>query len=203
MAFFCPVDASEWEQRNRVRLYRDKLQRWVMAIAVDQEDSQDEIASRVKRWMNFIFQAGPVIGRDIGAATDFHVIDVNRIEPSMPAPSQRREQLDPLPFLKPGPVAFVTLEFAWRGPAAEMPWPVTRLVGSRLHGVNTMCPMDANMMLIATKEGEGAPERKLDDRGLGGDVGDFFEWAKNTAGMVLTGLVLAGGAWLIFTLEKK
>lgn len=203
MPFFCPVDASEWEKANRVKLFRDKLQRWVMAVTVDQTDSQDEIAARVRRWLNFVFSAGPSIGREIGAATDFHVIDVNRTEPGMPDASQRREQLDPLPFLKPGPVAFVTLEFAWRGPAAEMPWPVTRLVGTRMHGANTRCPMDANMMLVATKELGQAPDRQLDDLGLGGDLGNFVDWAKGAAGTALTALVLAGGAWLIFKLEKK
>lgn len=206
MPFFCPVDAGEWEKRNRVNLFPGLLQRWVIGFAVSGEESAESMGIMARAFMNHVFSRGvPRFTGDIGAATDFKILDVSSTAPGTPEATQSRESLDPIPFLKPGPAAFVTVEFAWRGPAAEMPWPVTRLVGGRLHGVNTFCPLDANAMLMATKNLEvQAPPRKVDDQGLGaGGLGNLGKHVAGIATAITTTIAVAGLAWFVFQLEKK
>lgn len=207
MPFLCPVDAGEWEKSNRVQLFPEKLQRWVIALAVDGTESRDDIARIARKFMGNVFSRGvPALGSDIGTATDFQILDVTSQQPGMPDPTQTREGLDPIPFLKPGPVAFVIVEFAWRGPASEMPWPATRLVGfGRLHGVNSFCPLDANALLVATKNlQQPAPPRQLDDPGLGGGpLGDFAKNIGSIAATITTTIVVGALAWIVLKLETK
>lgn len=204
--FFCQIDNDDWGKRNKLSLFKDKLQRWVIATAVSETASDDGIARDIRRWMNFIFSFGiPRFGRDFGAATDFKVVDVNKQAPSTPDASQLREQLPgPMPFLKPGPVAFVTVEFAWRGPAATMPWPVTRVIGSRLHGVNSHCPLDANVMVIATKELSDAPPRDLDDNPLGsGFLPDILPPLSGIFTALITTAIVAGLGYAYLKTRKS
>lgn len=177
----CSVDPTAWGEKNRIQLGTGKRQRWVLARTTRDNPTVDSLEMTARAVMNRWFpESTPVdvLFADAGTAVDDITIEsVGESRPALGARDQRRESLDPLPMLAPGPTPplYVALSFNYRGYAKSMPWPVWTESMSPLRE-SKLCPFDCDWMLVqakATTELAAASEEKsglekLSQHGPGG-----------------------------------
>lgn len=195
----CPVDVLRWEKANRVTLWPDQLQRWVVALSARPEQTPAQLEQLARGFMTAAFSRGaPRWGAGVGSATNLRVLDISQARPATPEPSQEATALELPPTLRSGPAVFATLQFAWRGPLAEMPWPVHG------RGVHAFCPVDADAILVATKGLGGAlPPRNLDAPPLGSGALDLGAHLGGIVVALSTTAIVGALAWAVLELERR
>ena len=169
----CPgIDVDKWEEENRVPLFPDKIQRWIL-VRTDRDTPTDaEIEQTLKaalgRWFrefkgfNGPNPFEPLDPRGIRGLVDS--VKVERISRgerlSFNPPIKRREQLKTIPTVEANVPIWISVTFAYRGTAPEMPWPVRKGGGIQLSS-SARCPIQADWMLdqVASPEQKPAPPR--------------------------------------------
>lgn len=177
------VDTEEWAKQNRVRLYRGKVNRWLLARTLRDNPDPDDIRSTLNAVMSKWFDG---VGIDPGLAAALEsegivgevvdgvrIVKASRLPITIPAIAERREDLKypPLPVINlENPAIFLDVQFNYRGLAESIAWPVRTAPG--IFGVqlqsSAMCPIGCDWLLLASGAPEAdAPERK--------DWGDIFK----------------------------
>lgn len=111
---------EKWEAANRAPVFPGRLNRWVFIVSKASAESDSELER---------YARGAVKRLGDRVTDSFRLV---RTSGSHIAPAggvvQRRESLPelPIPFVQPGPVSWVEVEFAWRAPATSVPWVVER-----------------------------------------------------------------------------
>ena len=152
----CPVDPTQWGKDNRVRLFKGKRNVWVLARTLADRPSTgwlDYVTLTTRAVMAKWFHGyalDTVFADASDAADDVQVLRISDSRPSVRAAAQRREQMDPVPTLRPDAgIIYVTVAFNYRGFATEMPWPVWGSASSVLRAAK-LCPFGADWMLVQT-----------------------------------------------------
>ena len=148
----CAVDVVTWGERNRVRLFTGKRQRWTLARTSRDKPTQTSLVATTKAVLVKWFLGTPLDTQfaDAGdAVDDVTVLAVSETPPPAPAGAQRREDLDPVPLVAAGltPPLFVTIELNYRGYAQDLPWPVWTASASPFRS-DKLCPFDCDWMLV-------------------------------------------------------
>ena len=152
----CGVDPIAWGEKNRVRLSTGKTHEWVLARTTRDRPTLDTLPMTTRAVMSKWFEGTPidVLYADAGEAVDaVSVLSVSDSLPVPPSKAQRREQLDPLPFLAPGPTPplFVRVAFHYRGYVKSLPWPVWTASGTTFLRESKLCPQNCDWMLVWAK----------------------------------------------------
>jgi len=212
MTLFCPgVDVERWQADNRVRLYPDRLQTWILARATDRDKPSDAQLQRMARAVmaKWFGEAGEAPVGDWSGAAD--LITVGKPSPTAMRPPrtlQTRSELPSPPLVKPGGIAYVPVTFAWRARETSLPWPTWKVSW----GLAGPCPQDADWMLAAVgatnpRGLEPAPKERTTAEKAGGLVagaaGDLGRvvlpaipwWVPATLGVV-------GAAYVVRTFRR-
>ncbi len=163
----CSVDAALWGEKNRVALGTGKTQEWVLARTTRDAPTLGSLPTTARAVLVKWFRGIPldVQFADAGDAVDD--VQVTGVTDTMPIPrasDQRREKLDPLPFIASGPTPplYVRVTFNYRGYQKSLPWPVWTATSSPFL-VDKLCPLDADWMLVWARDTEAlgvAPEEQ-------------------------------------------
>ena len=160
MDFVCDVDAKAWGAANRVTLYPDQRQTWVLATTLDRGEPDDKALRRQARAvMGRWFSDAPLtdLGTRSGAADAITIGAPTLTHPELRSVAQRYSELPgPLPLLRAGRVVYVPVTFEWRSRETSKPWPTRRVSAWGLGGP---CPVDADWILTMSGELQSvAPE---------------------------------------------
>lgn len=145
---FCgDVDIDAWKAKNRAPLYPEGWNRWVLLRTTEDNPSLLDLERTTRavlaKWFELVdFTPGSNWG---GGKIDN--ITIEPLEGGWQTPPKNRvvkhrDDLDPLPMLRPGGSTAIAVEFVYRGAARDMPWPV-----HKAQMVNPWCPVDADWML--------------------------------------------------------
>jgi hypothetical protein len=165
------VDLEKFRQENRVPLFPDTLNRWILARTETDNPSKPDVKESLQQVMRLFFDNAPYPGTNIpipnvwgarhgepvGAVDELRIVDISRnlddviekVSAMKWRQVKRVYQLPYSPSLKAasppststGPW-FVALEFVYRGSKTSMPWPV-----QRYQLINPACPLDADWIL--------------------------------------------------------
>lgn len=203
----CPgVDVDEWQKQNRVPLFPDKVNRWILVRTLRDNPTpdalKDTLAATFSKWF-----AGtpfdPVLpskGTTRSATADLIKLErVSRERLSFPVVARRREELPGLfPTVRPGEVVWIEVTFAYRGQVADMPWPVRTGAAVQLQS-SANCPVEADWILdsAAVPTVDAPPEKSSADKA--GDA--ITDTAQNVGGGLVKALwiplaVIAAGVVL-------
>lgn len=153
-----PPDAAAWGAANRVVLYPNKVQTWVLARAVDRDLPGDlELRKMARAVMAKWFSDAPTtdISDRSGQAAEIEVGAVSVSPIPLATTLQSWSKLPgPAPLLKAGKVMYVPVRFVWRSQSeTSRPWPTWRVNW----GFGGPCPVEADWMLYSA----GTDERAL------------------------------------------
>ena len=164
-------ELKQWQAANRVPLYPEKTNWWLLARTLRDNPSDDDITNTTEAvfvkwfggWPHEPIEAGGQT--TAGPATQIEIKKISRDRlpfPSGLTTSARFEDLKqgPLPLIS-GAVTYVLVSFAWRSQVTDAPWPVYTSPGV-IHMPNAeQQPAGADWMLVAAaKAVETAPEDK-------------------------------------------
>lgn len=162
----CAVDPALWGKANRVRLFPEKVNQWVLGrTLVDsptRQSVEDTTMAVLRRWFGDS-GIGFLTGEASDAVDAIQIVDVAYERPIPRASDERRETLDPVPTLAPSPggYLYVTVRFNYRGLERDMPWPVwtaPRPFEPSFTLAARRCPFGADWMLEqATTPRPGEP----------------------------------------------
>jgi hypothetical protein len=165
MSLVCPEDAAAWGAANRVKLYPDQSQTWILAAVVtrggllERSDPDDRDVRRMARavlgkW--FSDTPGSELGSRSGGAADIKIGAPTSTHPELAQVDQKWTQLPgPLPLLRAGRLVYVPVTFSWRSRETSRPWPTRRVNW----GFGGPCPVDADWALITVGNvQQAAPE---------------------------------------------
>ncbi|MGB1276518.1 MAG: hypothetical protein ACPG77_12285 [Nannocystaceae bacterium] len=207
----CPVDPELWALDNRVTLHPGRVNRWVLVRTL-RDNPTPELLLRstiavMGRWFG---DSG--IGITTGTAGD-NVDSIAIESQSYTRPllmnSQRREQLDPIPMMRPGSVIYLTVTFNYRGSIRSMPWPVWSSAFSLLTS-SKICPFNCDWMLseaanTSTSGGELPAVREPDswweqvaEYSKGSPLGAIQSGVK----FIATAAMLIAGLWAFRTIYR-
>lgn len=203
----CPgVDVEEWQKQNRVPLFPNKVNRWILVRTLRDNPTpdglKDTLAATFSKWF-----AGtpfdPVLpskGTTRSATADLIKLErVSRERLSFPVVARRREELPGLfPTVRPGEIVWIEVTFAYRGQVADMPWPVRTGAAVQLQS-SANCPVEADWILdsAAVPTVDAPPEKSSADKA--GDA--ITDTAQNVGGVLVKALwiplaVIAAGVAL-------
>lgn len=151
----CAVDTQLWGEKNRVALATGMTQEWVLARTSRDKPTLGSVPETARAVMVKWFEGTPidVLYADAGSAVDdVQVQSVSDVMPTPRATDQRRESLDPIPWIAAGenPPIYVRLTFNYRGYVKSMPWPVWTARGYLRS--EKLCPFDADWMLVWARD---------------------------------------------------
>jgi hypothetical protein len=150
------VDVDEWRKQNRVPLFPNKVNRWVLVRTLRDDPTPDDLkntlAATFSKWFaGMPFDAAlPSKGTTRSATADLIKLEhVSKERLSFPQNARRREELPGiLPRVRSGEVVWLEVSFAYRGQLVDMPWPVRAGAAVQLQS-SANCPVDADWMLDA------------------------------------------------------
>jgi hypothetical protein len=190
----CPgLDVDQWRAANRVPLFKDQVNWWVLARTLRDNPSDDDIRNTTQAvflkwfggWASEAIEAGQQTSA--GPATQIQVRQISRDRLTLPvgiASVARFEKLaaGPLPSVE-GTPAYVLVSFAWRSPVTDAPWPTYKSPGViHLPGAE-WCPTSADWILVeAGRPIETAPPDKSWTERAGADVEQVTGEALETIG---------------------
>lgn len=198
-----PPDAAAWGAANRVVLYPNKVQTWVLARAVDRDLPGDlELRKMARAVMAKWFSDAPVAdvaGRS-GQASEIEVGAVSVSPIPLATTLQTWAKLPgPAPLLKAGKVMYVPVRFIWRSQSeTSRPWPTWRVNW----GFGGPCPVEADWMLYSVGTDkpaliDGPPEAALPPAAPEKSVGEQAQELIEQNGPAVIGAVELLGAGLL------
>jgi hypothetical protein len=195
MSLACNVDAAAWGASNRVELYPDQRQTWVLATVLDRGTPDDlDVKRQARAVMARWFSDAPItdLGARSGAADNIEVGPPSTVQPVVARTVQKWTQLPgPLPLLRAGKVVYVPLTFSWRSRETSRPWPTRRVAP---WGFGGPCQVDADWILIAVGDvGDAPPEVSTAER---------IEQALTPAPWIGAAVLLFGVGYLLSALRK-
>jgi hypothetical protein len=158
MSLACSADVAAWGAANRVELYPDQRQTWVLATVTDRGEPDDLDLKRMARAvMARWFSDAPItdLGSRSGAADEIEVGPPSSTQPQLRQTLQKWTELPgPLPLLRAGKLVYVPVSFSWRARETSRPWPTRRVSP---WGFGGPCQVDADWLLIAVGDRDVAP----------------------------------------------
>lgn len=190
----CPVDPTAWGKKNRVTLYPEKVNEWVLVRT--SRDNPDRaylvltLRAVMAKWFGDYVGVG-VHSAELGEVGDNVELVSYSHERPVPSPTDqtREKSTDPIPLLSPSeqPPIYLKVRFNYHGMDPSMPWPVW---GVHL-GTDPTCPFDCDWMLVQARvptaerplQGAGPPlslSEKIEkfNREVAGAIGHVGDWAK-------------------------
>lgn len=211
-----PPEAAAWGAANRVILYPDKVQTWVLARAVDRDLPGDlELRKMARAVMAKWFSDAPitdVAGRS-GQAAEIEVGNVSVSPINLPTVLQTASKLPgPAPLLKAGKVMYVPVRFVWRSQSeTSRPWPTWRVNW----GFGGPCPVEADWMLYSVGTDkpalpEASPEAALPaappEKSIGEETEEFLQRSGpaviGAAELLGAGLLVLGVGYTVNALRR-
>lgn len=205
------IDTDEWREKNRVELFRGKVNRWILARTMRDNPSPSDVEGTLVAVFTKWFDGSPLDpafskllpeGNVAGVTDGIRIIKAAREPMTFSDPKQRRETLTHVPTVNgANGVLFLEVEFNYRGLPDTLPWPVRTapgVLGSLASRVN--CPVDADWMLVETAEPvKEAPPKPDTLEALTKAAGDVIARPIEKTVWWLTGLaiVAAGGVLLV------
>ena len=175
------AEGDTFELNNRVPLYKDRWNRWVLIVsreyAANDEDVRTAALDLVQRLED-------------GSAHKFKMLRTSATRIFPPGGVVKtREQLNPIPFVQPGPVVFALIEFAWQSATPDAPWPAVK--GFLLRETD---PVNADIVLdsVGVPGGETGPKQGMLEEAID-DVAERVSKSKTAqvGGMVALGVAIA------------
>jgi hypothetical protein len=167
------VDVDNWQKQNRVPLFPNKVNRWVLVRTLRDDPTPDDLkntlAATFSKWFaGMPFDAAlPSKGTTRSATADLIKLErVSKERLSFPQSARRREELPGiLPTVRSGEVVWLEVSFAYRGQLVDMPWPVRTGAAVQLQS-SANCPVDADWILdsAAVPTAEAPPEKSSTDK---------------------------------------
>ena len=183
------VDVDDWRKRNRVPLFRGKVNRWVLIRTTRDDPTPDDLKNTLAAVFSKWFE-GTVLdpalvfkGTTRSATADLIKLEkVSKDRLSVANPARRREDLPGVsPTVAPGNFVWLEVTFAYRGQQTDMPWPVRTGAAMQLTS-SAQCPIGADWVLdSAQTPTENAPPERSSGEKAGEVVSD-------TADTVTSGL---------------
>lgn len=185
-------ELATWEVKNRAPLSKEKLNRWVFIVSRDAAATDEDLFRLL----------AAVVGRlQNKAADNFRLV---RTSATAIAPQggtvATREMVKqaPIPTVKPGPVTWAEVEFAWRSATPSVPWVAEK------HGFITRetDPLDADVVLdsVGKPRGEVPPPKSTGDVLADAISDSVTKGALEGAGIVAAIVV---GGWLLSKVGKR
>lgn len=198
MGFFkdCPVDIDKWQAINRVKLYSNQVNRWVIARTTSDAPNLSNVRDAVLRVMRQKWFSDETID-------GLNVVNVSFDRPPVQPGEQRREDLPQPPLLKrvDKGLIYVTVDFNYRGLQPSIPWPVWDQASLweldlALTRKGHECPLTADLMLEGALVPRGAAP-KLEEKNLLG-------MTKSDVNFLRLGVYVVGGvlAFRVFELIR-
>lgn len=217
-ALRCPVDAEEFRARNRIELFPNQRNRWLMSLRIRDDADEDEVREAVvglfKTWVSLF--PGPIQGpfvfvQDRTDPTLWHSGPLTRNKRIVPPQAAPVEQMR-------GPQRMVIADFDYAGDATEMGLPT--FVQRRRERIDPLCPMsplDAAPWAAMDPPGEATRivkpvephERATDPFDLGlpqldlEGLGEDFETTLKTALFTAAGLGLGVILFQLYMSQKR
>lgn len=218
----CPGvdDAAAWNQKNRVRLYPEQKNRWLLVRSrrdnLERKDVRQKTLNALRVWFSNVplgDESEIALPSPTGDAGKIDHVKWGPITTSREAAfaavkklgwkeAEWREQKDPEPSLESAPAGtdpwWVPIEFTYRGARQDIPWPTASYLSSK------DCPTNALWMLISSFEPPrpGTREAALPPpTSFWGGVADELPDMPKGFSLVSTALIagLAGfGAWALY-----
>lgn len=160
------VDIDAFEKRCRIPLFKGKVNRWILKRTNRDDPSDQDIIQTLRGVMARFFRGSSDFGQLIdpvvifkgtiraGNADLVNIAEVSRDKPlSFPRAEQAATLSDcdaPITVRTDpdkGEAIFVEVEFAYRGGALSMPWPVHK-VPPVFAPINANCPEEADWALV-------------------------------------------------------
>lgn len=176
------VDVSKWNNANKVPVFRDAFNTWVVKVKTSESYTGAEIQEEIKRifadrWFASGYSAMSG-SKDVGRAEIQSIRVLNASQPSQilamyPKPlaavwSTSGPQLE---WRTSGPEVYVEVRFVYRGSMSEMPWPRT-VAG--YFDASWYCPKETEFGVYTVYEPsyKDVPAEKLCDAS-----GSFFKYS--------------------------
>jgi hypothetical protein len=167
------VDVDDWRKQNRVPLFPNKVNRWILVRTLRDNPTPDQLkdtlAATFSKWFSGT-PLDPVLtskGTTRSATADLIKLErVSRERLSFQASARRREELPGLfPTVRPGDVVWLEVSFAYRGQTPDLPWPVRTGAAVQLQS-SANCPVDADWILdaAAVPTADAPPEKSSSEK---------------------------------------
>ena len=219
--FFCAVeDVGAWNQQNRVTLYPEQWNRWLLVRSrrddLERADVPQKTLNALRVWFSNVplgdeseipaptpfGSAGKIDHVRWGPITDSRKAAMDAVKKLGWNETEWFEQKDPAPSLESSPKGsrpwWVPIEFFYRGARRDIPWPTTGYV------LGKECPTDSLWMLASAFAPAPADTHKAPPpTTFGGGVVDELPDIPTLPGASLvTTLAIAGlagfGAWALY-----
>lgn len=177
----CPgVNVDEWQKNNRVPVFKNRFNRWLVVRTTRDSPSSDKVRAdlydAMVRWSGewvdvWLYSSG---GVSVG---HFDMVKIVRAEKGAMPPFRLNKRLKraqdlpcgPMPTINAGgkPLVWFEVEFVWRGYESTIPWPVARtLLAGTVPSPADACPIGADMMLyeVGVAGNEAPAEKSLIDK---------------------------------------
>lgn len=169
----CPgIDTEAWQKENRAPLYREKVNRWLLARTLRDDPSTTAVTETLNavfvRWFKGI-GVDVLLETESGARTNNvdGLVLVNAVRgdrPSLQHKVKRREDCTLVVPTVEGSKGILWLEvaFNYRGSKTDMPWPIWSAVPLGTEAAR-VCPVNADWMLVEVSEpaGDAPPEQSI------------------------------------------
>lgn len=169
----CPIDATNWGRKNRVKLWPGKANIWTLKIRLLGNPSHQELADQARnlmiQWFSHSWWAKTYLSLPDAAVMPATLTRVSVLEISAADPgskflenadlsdtglktgylAQMAENMIPEPQMRAGRFMYVTLEFDYWGTMKWMPWPTwdEQLAGFTRSTPDRFCPLHCDAML--------------------------------------------------------
>lgn len=172
----CPgVDVDEWMSKNKVPLFSQRQNVWVLARSNDDGLTKNEITESLYQafayWFGSVDSVAAFEDRArFGDADSLKVVSITEALPSIGKIAKRKETLPSPPTISGNKIVYAKVSFDYRGSADSMAWPCfTSIWGGKIQGT---CPNSCDWALQATEEPTKAVEPERSDGDVLGDLGD-------------------------------
>ncbi len=159
----CPaIDIDTFQAICRAPLFPGHVNRWVLVRTLsdepDDETLRRSVAAVFAQWFKSSSEWGWLIDAAVeykgttsaGHADLIRIVRTSRESISWTPTVARRDDLLILPFIHGTPI-WIAVEFAYRGTASDMPWPVHKVPPMWLP-INPWCPVGADWILDSVGE---------------------------------------------------
>lgn len=181
----CPVDIDKWQALNRVKLYSNQINRWVIARTTSDTPNIVNVRDGVLRVMREKWFNDETID-------GLNIVAVSFDRPPVQPGEQRREDLPQPPMLKrvDKGLIYVTIDFNYRGLEKSIAWPVWDQADLWEGDLSWLkkhheCPLTADLMLEGSLVPLGVAP-KLEEKNVLG-------LTKSNVNLMKVGLYVAGG----------
>jgi len=166
------IDTDAWQTANRVPLYREKVNRWLLARTLRDDPSSTGVRETLNavfvRWFKGI-GVDVLLETESGARTNNvdGLLVVNAVRgdrPSLKHQVKRREDCTiTVPTVEGSKgVLWIEVAFNYRGSKTDMPWPTWTAMALGTEAAR-VCPVNADWMLVEVSEpaGDAPPEQSI------------------------------------------